>query len=55
MNREKKLKIGLAINHVAMAVPTNILTQIKPWLNQIEAIVAEEPTEDEGEDEKNSS
>ena len=54
MNREKKLKIGLAINHVAMAVPTNILTQIKPWLNQIEAIVAEEPTEDEEKDGSNN-
>lgn len=55
MNREKKLKIALAINHVAMAVPVNTLTRIKPWLNEIEKLVAEEPTEDEVEDGSNNT
>ena len=47
MTNENKLKIGLALNHIAMVVSMDTLVQIKPWLNKIETIVAEEPTEED--------
>ena len=47
--REKRLKIGLSLNHIAMAVDDQTLKRIKPYLNEIEKTVLE-LTEEKDED-----
>lgn len=40
MDKKSNLKIGLALQHIAMSVDNETLAKIKPWLNQVEQVVA---------------
>ena len=42
MNKDQMLRIGLAINHIAMSVDDETLKKIEPYLKQIEETVLED-------------
>ena len=42
MNKDQMLRIGLAINHIAMSVDDETLKKIEPYLKQIEQVVLED-------------
>ena len=51
MTKQDGLKIGLALNHIAMSVDDATFQRIKGWLTDIEEIVKANIEEDGGEDE----
>jgi hypothetical protein len=42
MNKDQMLRIGLAINNIAMSVDDETLKKIEPYLKQIEQTVLED-------------
>lgn len=42
MNKDQMLRIGLAINNIAMSVDDETLKKIEPFLKQIEQTVLED-------------
>ena len=46
MTKQDGLKIGLALNHIAMSVGDTTLKKIKPFLKQIEEICVKEVEKD---------
>ena len=49
MTKQDGLKIGLALNHIAMSVGDTTLKKIKPFLDTIEEICVKEVEKDEKE------